>query len=69
LPTNPINATNNWIVEIEEDPDTGELMLPFPPDLLNQMGWTEGTELWWDVQDNGQVMIREKKENDDRISS
>lgn len=65
----PTNATTNWIVEIEEDPKTGELLLPFPPDLLSQMGWTEGTELWWDVQDNGQVIIREKKEKDDSISS
>lgn len=40
-----------WTVQVEEDPETGQLMLPFPVDLLNQMGWSEGTELFW--EDNG----------------
>lgn len=40
-----------WTVQVEEDPETGQLYLPFPVDLLSQMGWSEGTELFW--QDNG----------------
>jgi hypothetical protein len=35
------------ILEVQEDPETGELMLEFPPELLNQMGWSEGDTLEW----------------------
>ena len=37
-----------WVVQVEEDPETGQLYLPFPVDLLSQMGWSEGTELFWE---------------------
>lgn len=56
----PANATN-WSVTLEQDPETGELILPFPEDLINQMGWSEGTTLHWDVKDDNTVFITEKK--------
>ena len=59
------NKTTTWIVELEEDPETGALMLPFPPDLLSQMGWAPGTELWWTDNEDGTFSIREKKETND----
>ena len=52
---------NSWTVELEEDKETGELLLPFPPDLLAQMGWVPGIELWWQDNADGTVSIREKK--------
>ena len=48
-------------VEIEEDPETGALMLPFPPDLLSQMGWSEGTDLSWIDNGNGSFTLKEKE--------
>ena len=60
---------NNWTVQVEEDPNTGDLLLPFPPDLLSQMGWAEGTELWWTDNEDGTVSIREKKNDNDSIHS
>ena len=51
--------TKEWIVTIEEDEKSGELLMPFPPDLLTQMGWHEGTELWWVIDDNGLVMLKD----------
>lgn len=57
-------SANNWIVEVHEDPSTGELILPIPTDLLSQMGWDEGTDLWWTVED-GKVVL---KENENGIS-
>lgn len=56
----PVSATN-WSVTLEQDPVTGELILPFPEDLINQMGWVEGATLHWDVRDNNTVFITEKK--------
>ena len=57
----PANATNSWAVTLEQDPETGELILPFPVDLLSQMGWSEGTEIFWDVRDDKSVFLTEKK--------
>ena len=28
-----------------EDPDTGDLMLPIPQKLLDELGWKEGDEI------------------------
>jgi hypothetical protein len=56
---------NNWIVELEEDIETGELLLPFPQDLLAQMGWAPGTELWWEDNNDGSFSIKQKKEKTD----
>lgn len=58
-------AENRWTVQLEEDEATGELMLPFPLDLLSQMGWAPGTELWWTDNEDGTYSIREKKEKTD----
>ena len=58
MTTNPYS----WTVEIEQDPVTGELMLPFPPDLLSQMGWSEGTDLSWIDNENGSFTIKKKEE-------
>ena len=49
----------NWTVQLEEG-ENGELLLPFPADFLSQMGWVEGTELWWDVTEDGKITIKEK---------
>jgi hypothetical protein len=49
------------IVTIEEDTETGELMLPFPPELLASLGWVEGDTLVWTIHDNGNVSIMKKE--------
>lgn len=49
------------IVTLEQDKDTGELILPIPTDLLSQMGWIEGTELFWIDNEDGTYSLKEKK--------
>lgn len=41
----------SWTITVEEDPETGELLLPLPADLLVMQGWIEGDTLEWN--DNG----------------
>lgn len=53
-----------WTVTLEEDPDTGELMLPFPPDLLSQMGWEPGIDLWWTDNQDGTFAISANPKKD-----
>ena len=43
----------NWTVNVEEDPETGDLILPLPPDLLEEAGWKEGDSLNWIDQKDG----------------
>ena len=49
------------IVKLETDSETGELILPIPTDLLSQMGWIEGTELFWIDNEDGSYSLKEKK--------
>jgi hypothetical protein len=49
------------ITQIELDAETGELVLIIPPDLLSQMGWIEGTELFWIDNEDGTYSLKEKK--------
>lgn len=54
-------ANTSWTVTVEQD-ENGELLLPFPPDLLAQMGWSEGTDLFWIDNENGTFSITDKKD-------
>jgi len=42
----------------QEDPDTGDLLLPIPPELLAQMGWKEGDDLDITVDENGHIILK-----------
>ena len=42
-----------WTVPID---DEGVIM--FPDDLIEEMGWEEGTVLSWDVNDVGEVTLK-----------
>lgn len=57
MSSTPTNEPKAWTVTVEEDPETGELLLPLPVDLLAQMGWSEDTDLWWNINENNQVFI------------
>jgi len=46
-----------WTVNIEEDPDTGDLLLPFPEDMLESMGWQEGDTLSWNIDENNNITL------------
>jgi hypothetical protein len=43
----------NWTITIEEDPETGDLLLPFPDDFLSIQGWKEGDTLEWTDNKDG----------------
>ena len=35
----------HWIVELEEDPTTGDLILPIPHELLKELNWAVGDKI------------------------
>lgn len=44
----------------QEDPETGDLILPIPPELMQQMNWVEGDELSFDQDEQGRWIISKK---------
>jgi hypothetical protein len=42
---------SRYTITLEEDPDTGDLIMPLPDELLQEAGWAEGDTLEW--IDNG----------------
>jgi hypothetical protein len=53
---------NTWSITVEEDPATGDLILPLPEDFLKQAGWTEGDTLEWiDKEDGSWILQKVKK--------
>ena len=55
---------NRWIVTVEEDPETGDLMMPFPPDALAQVGWDFGDTLTWKIDPLTHAVTLQKKDNE-----
>lgn len=50
----------SWILTVDEDPETGDAILTFPPDLLEQAGWKEGDTLEWKDQEDGSWLLEKK---------
>jgi len=42
-----------WTLIVEEDPETGDGILTFPPDLLEAAGWQEGDRIRWKDNQDG----------------
>jgi|TARA_R110000803_G_scaffold207705_2_gene275800 hypothetical protein len=49
-----------FTVTLAEDPETGELIMPLPTELLNQMGWDFGDTLIWNDQEDGTFTLKKK---------
>lgn len=52
-----------WTVELEEDPETGDLVIPFPPDMLAQVGWDFGDIIQWKDNNDGSWTLFKKETN------
>jgi hypothetical protein len=50
----------NWTVVLEEDPDTGDLIMPIPQEVLDLQGWSEGDVLVWKDNQNGSWSLTKK---------
>jgi len=58
----PGTDSPKFVTQCEED-EEGNLILNFPEELLEAMGWGEGTELDIDVLP-GTIVLREVQRND-----
>ncbi len=49
-----------WSLTVEEDPETGDKILQFPPDLLEAADWKEGDTLEWIDLGDGSWQLKKK---------
>lgn len=56
-----MNETKRWEITVEEDPETGELILPLPKELLDLQGWREGDDLEWTDNGDGSWSLSKSK--------
>ena len=50
----------SWTLEVQEDPETGDAILQFPPDLMETAGWQEGDTLEWVDNHDGSWTLKKK---------
>jgi hypothetical protein len=46
-------AKKTWVLSVDE-----EGVISFPEDLMNVMGWSEGTALLWQVDPDGSIQLK-----------
>ncbi len=44
----------------QEDPESGDLILPIPEPILKSMGWKEGDEIDIDIDKEGRLFLKKK---------
>jgi hypothetical protein len=55
---NPGEVDARYEVITQEDPETGDLILPIPEPVLKSMGWKEGDEIDVDIGPNGEILLK-----------
>jgi hypothetical protein len=52
-------SETTWIIELEEDPETGEVIMPLPDELIASQGWAIGDVLEWDIDEKtGELSLK-----------
>ena len=51
----------SYIVTLEKDPETGDLILPLPEKLLKETGWKTGDTLEWNDNGDGTFSMTKKE--------
>lgn len=57
---------NQWTLTVQEDPETGDAILEFPPELLEKAGWREGDTLKWTDQGDGSWILTKAEVTDEQ---
>ena len=55
-------SKKSWTVIIEEDVETGDVILPFPQEMLDEVGWNPADNLKWVDRGDGTWEIRKIEE-------
>ena len=55
---NPAQSYDSYEVITQEDPETGDMLIPIPPHLLKELGWKEGDEIDFSIDDTGKILLK-----------
>jgi hypothetical protein len=56
--------SKSWTIKVEDAEDgSGDLILPFPEDLLESAGWKEGDTLEWIDNKDGSWILKKKADH------
>jgi hypothetical protein len=44
-------------VTVQQDPETGDLIIPIPPEVLQRLEWKEGDQITIDRDENGKMVV------------
>ena len=53
--------SKRWTITVEEDPETGELVLPFSDEMLVEVAWSIGDTLEWTDNKDGSWTLKKKE--------
>lgn len=51
----------SWVLEVKEDIETGDAILEFPDDFMQEAGWKEGDTLEWIDNKDGSWTMKKKE--------
>ena len=52
-----MTTQTTYEVITQEDPETGDLYITLPPELLQTMGWNEGDTIEWNKGEGGEWFL------------
>lgn len=55
--------TTAWTVAVQEDAATGEAVIEFPEELIQQVGWQEGDIIAWQDLGDGSWSLTKREDN------
>lgn len=53
-------TSKRWLLTVDEDAETGDSILTFPPDFLKEAGWKEGDTIEWIDLEDGSWQLKKK---------
>lgn len=53
--------SKTWIVELQKDEQSGDAILEFPPEMLQETGWKEGDVLNWSDNGDGSLTLKKRE--------
>lgn len=58
MPLQPSQNEVRYEVITQEDKDTGDIIIPLPLPILNQLGWKEGDDVEIAIDDTGKLYLK-----------
>jgi hypothetical protein len=56
--------STTWVVELETDPETGDLIMPLPEAMLAELNWQIGDTLVWNINPDTQEISLTRKNHE-----